>query len=78
MISWLVALLAMAATGTALAHAALVTGFGLARGPKSDLRWRWNAKISLPELLLKVSAPAGLRSTRGTEVSPADAAGAVV
>jgi hypothetical protein len=43
-----------------LAHAALVTGFGLARGPAADLPWRWASRRSLPEILIKGSAVAYL------------------
>jgi hypothetical protein len=39
-----------------LGHAALVTGFGLARGPAADLPWRWTSRRSLPEILIKGSA----------------------
>jgi hypothetical protein len=43
-----------------LAHAALVTGFGLARGPAADPPWQWSARRSLPEILIKGSAVAFL------------------
>lgn len=45
-----------------LAHAAMVTGFGLARGPAADLPWRWASRRSLPEILIKGSALAYLVS----------------
>jgi hypothetical protein len=45
-----------------LAHAALVTGFGLARRPAADIPWRWASRRSLPEILIKGSAVAYLCS----------------
>jgi hypothetical protein len=45
-----------------LAHAAMVTGFGLARGPAAVLPWQWSARRSLPEILIKGSAVAYLCS----------------
>jgi hypothetical protein len=39
-----------------LAHAALVTGFGLARGESADLPWRWATRRSLPGIMVKGSA----------------------
>jgi hypothetical protein len=45
-----------------LAHAALVTGFALARGPAADTPWRWTSRRSLPEILIKGSVLAYLVS----------------
>ncbi len=45
-----------------LAHAALVTGLGLARGPAADIPWRWELRRSWTEILIKGSALAYLAS----------------
>jgi hypothetical protein len=50
------ALAARAQVLCVLAHAALVTGFGLARGPAADLPWQWASRRSLSEILIKASA----------------------